>query len=211
MLRTGLILAALGCAALLTIRVADTVAVEEAPYTVLKRDGDIELRDYAAQLRAEVVVDTDFDGAGGAAFRTLARYIGGANQGSRRIAMTAPVVQEAAGTRIAMTTPVTQEPSDAGWAVAFLLPADFTLDSAPEPADPAVTLRRVPPQRMAAIRYSGRWTRSRYDDALARLRAWLQSQGLEAAGAPVWARHNGPFTPWFLRRNEVLLPLDAAP
>jgi hypothetical protein len=27
-------------------------------------------------------------------------------------------------------------------------------------------------------------------------------------GEPVWARYDQPWTPWFLRRNEILVELD---
>jgi len=57
------------------------------------------------------------------------------------------------------------------------------------------------------VQYSGTWSRQRYERNLARLREWMKAQGLAAAGDPVWARYNAPFTPWFLRRNEVLVPL----
>ena len=35
----------------------------------------------------------------------------------------------------------------------------------------------------------------------------MASERLEAVGTPVWARYNAPFTPWFLRRNEILIPV----
>jgi len=36
----------------------------------------------------------------------------------------------------------------------------------------------------------------------------MAERGLAAAGDAVWARYNPPFTPWFLRRNEVLIPVQ---
>ncbi|MFI0608556.1 MAG: hypothetical protein ACH37Z_11810 [Anaerolineae bacterium] len=35
----------------------------------------------------------------------------------------------------------------------------------------------------------------------------MARRGLVATGAPVWARYNPPITPWFLRRNEILVPV----
>ena len=61
---------------------------------------------------------------------------------------------------------------------------------------------------MAAVRYSGTWSRTGYEENLARLLAWLQEQGLKSIGEPVWARYNPPFMPWFLRRNEVLIAVQ---
>ncbi|MFZ4397508.1 MAG: heme-binding protein, partial [Kiritimatiellia bacterium] len=57
-------------------------------------------------------------------------------------------------------------------------------------------------------RYSGTWGQQRYEQNLARLREWMKAQDLTPVGDPVWARYNPPFTPWFLRRNEVLVPVE---
>jgi hypothetical protein len=35
----------------------------------------------------------------------------------------------------------------------------------------------------------------------------LGKSGYEAVGGPVYARYNGPWTPFFMRRNEVLVPV----
>jgi hypothetical protein len=122
--------------------------------------------------------------------------------------MTAPVSQQRDGEKIAMTAPVGQEAVGERWAVTFMMPANYTLETLPVPTDEKVRLRAIPSRRMAAVRYSGTWSRQRYERNLARLREWLKVQGLAAAGDPVWARYNPPFTPWFLRRNEILVPLE---
>ena len=78
----------------------------------------------------------------------------------------------------------------------------------PTPLDPEVRIRVVPAQLVAAWRYSGRWTRENYDSSERALRGQLASRGLVARGEPVLARYNPPFTPWFMRRNEVLIPVE---
>jgi hypothetical protein len=107
-----------------------------------------------------------------------------------------------------MTSPVSQQASDSGWAVSFMMPASYTMDTIPEPLDPAVTIREIPPYRAAVIRYSGFWSEKNYRKHLDKLQQWIGSEGLDASGVPVWARYNAPFTPWFMRRNEILLRLE---
>jgi hypothetical protein len=184
------------------------MATEEPAYQLLKHDGDFELRSYSGYLLAETRVDGSFDDAGNAAFRRLFRYISGANRGASKIAMTAPVVQQSAGgANIAMTAPVRQEADAGGYRVAFIVPAQFTRATVPEPTDPLVTIREVPAQTLAVLRYSGRWTEKLYREQETRLRGILVKQGLTAVGAPVYARYNAPFVPWPLRRNEVMVPV----
>lgn len=185
------------------------LATEEAKFDVVTSDGDFQVRDYADQVVAEVVIDDDFEGAGNRAFRKLFGYISGDNEAREDIAMTAPVSQTRQSEKIAMTAPVGQRATDGGWAVSFMLPADYTIDSAPLPTDRAVQLRAIPGQRMASVRYSGRWTEKNYDKNLAVLAEWMEQEGLQATGEPVWARYDAPFKPPFWRRNEILIPIDS--
>lgn len=183
-------------------------AVEEAEYEVIRTAGEFEVREYAPSLVAEVVVDEPFEDAGNKAFRPLFNYIDGNNRSQQKIAMTAPVSQQKSTEKIAMTAPVSQTRSDAGWTVSFMMPAEFTAQTIPLPEDPRVTLREVPAWRAVVIRYSGTWSQARYQEHLDQLMEWVGEQGLEPGGDPIWARYNGPFTPWFLRRNEILLPIN---
>jgi effector-binding domain-containing protein len=185
------------------------MAIEEPRYELEQRDGDMELRRYAPHLLAETLVDGSFDEAGNAAFQRLFRYINGNNRGERRIAMTSPVVQQdASGSKIAMTAPVRQEGNaTGGFRVAFVVPAAFSRATVPEPNDPLVVIREVPGQRMAVLRYSGRWTEENYRKHETLLRKWIADQGLAATGPPVYARYNAPFVPWPMRRNEVMVPV----
>ena len=183
-------------------------AIEEPDYQVIRQlDHNVELRQYAPYVVAEVDLKATAEDAGNQAFPILAGYIFGKNKGERKFAMTAPVTQTAAPVKMGMTAPVTQAAVAGGMRVQFVLPKGVTLESAPEPLDPRVQLRLVPATSWAAIRYSGMWTQSNYKEHLALLKTTLDKAGVATQGEPVLARYNAPFTPWFLRRNEIWLAL----
>jgi SOUL heme-binding protein len=180
-------------------------AIEEPDYKVLRTVEGVELRQYAPYVVAEVVLNATAEDAGNQAFPILAGYIFGKNKGERKFAMTAPVTQAAEPVKMAMTAPVTQSAAAGGMRVQFVLPRGVTLESAPEPLDPRVQLRLVPASQRVVIRYSGTWTQANYDEHLALLKAIVARSDIATEGEPVLARYNAPFTPWFLRRNEIWL------
>lgn len=190
------------------VPVPGAMATEEAKYTLVKKDNGFEIRDYASLVVAETIVEGQLEDAGSAAFNRLFRYISGNNRPQEKIAMTAPVSQQRAGQKIAMTAPVAQEPLGDKWVVSFMMPSHYDLASLPEPLDPEVRLREVPARRMAVVRYSGTWSEKSYREHLAKLEEWMAGGQLEPAGMPVWARYDAPFKPWFLRRNEILYPIE---
>lgn len=182
-------------------------AIEEPDYEVIRKFDDVEVRRYVPYVVAEVVLDTPAEDAGSQAFPILAGYIFGKNKGQTKFAMTAPVTQTAAAGRMDMTAPVTQAAVAGGTRVQFVLPKGVTLATAPEPIDPRVRLREVPAATWAVIRYSGTWSQSNYLEHLDKLKASLDAAGVATQGEPVLARYDAPFTPWFMRRNEVWLAL----
>jgi SOUL heme-binding protein len=197
---------------LLTLAVAASVlttpaahAIEEPKFELLQQSGSFELRRYAPYVVAEVRVPGNFSEAGNQGFRLLANYIFGGNQGQRKLAMTAPVIQAAAEpVKLAMTAPVIQSAApQGGHIVQFVLPADITLATAPVPNNPQVQLREEPARTLAVMRYSGSWSQRNYDEQLAALRSAADQAGIKLKGEPVLSRFNGPFTLPFLRRNEI--------
>jgi hypothetical protein len=183
-------------------------AIEEPAYEVIRTLDDVELRQYAPYVVAEVRIEADAEEAGNLAFPILAGYIFGKNKGEKKFEMTAPVTQVATPKRLEMTAPVTQTavPGAAGsYVIQFVLPKGVTLASAPEPLDPRVNLREVPASRIAAIRYSGFWSQANYAEHLDKLRSVLKTAGVDTTGEPVFSRYNPPLMPWFLRRNEIWL------
>jgi effector-binding domain-containing protein len=184
------------------------MAVEEAEYSVLTKDDNIELREYAPHIVAETVIYGDFEDAGGMAFRPLFNYISGQNAAQQKIAMTAPVAQQAQGEKIAMTAPVGQRKERDGWAVSFMMPSSYSMETLPVPLNSDVTLREVPSRLVVALRYSGLWRDNSYQQHKATLTKWINEQNLTVAGEAIWARYDPPYVPWFMRRNEILIPVS---
>lgn len=189
------------------------MAIEEPEYELLEELDGYEIREYAPYVVAEVTVTGSFKEAGNTAFRILADYIFGNNSDKTKMAMTAPVESRALdeGTKMAMTAPVLS--TDAGndgesYRYAFVMERKYTLDTVPEPRDDRILLRETQKRTMAARRYSGLWSRANYEKNQRALMEALARDGVEVIGQPYLARYNPPFTPWFLRRNEVLVEID---
>lgn len=189
------------------------MAYEEPAFATVATVNGIEYREYEPYLVAETVVagQVDRDRAANIAFRRLFKYISGDNTVRSKIEMTTPVRQAPASTRIDMTTPVRQERGESGWVVSFIVPSSFNEQTAPEPTNPDVYLRKIPGERVAVVRYSGRWTDSNVRRYQSQLLAGLADAGVTPAGEVVTAYYNAPFTLPPLRRNEVMVVIDQFP
>lgn len=186
-------------------------SVEEAPYELIRKDKQFEIRKYAPLVVVETRVSASYKEAGSMAFRKLFAYISGENEGSEKIAMTSPVIanEENSGESIAMTAPVTSQKEGDEWRYRFVLPQSYSLDNAPRPLNPDVSLAEVPEKQVASLRYSGRSTRKAQVKQAETLGNWIASQGLVMQSEPRWAGYNPPWTlPWF-RRNEVLIDISS--
>ena len=163
--------------------------VETPNYEVVKKLNGVEIRKYPPMFLATASRDDDL-------FGLLFRYIQGANKGSHKISMTAPVITPE---KIAMTAPVLTDSES----MSFIVPSNYTKDTIPEPTDPHITIQEQPSKHLAVLRFSG-WARN--DTVEKKKRALLDElrmNKIETKGEAVLMRYNPPFTPWFLRRNEV--------
>ena len=193
----------------------NTMALEKPDYEILYEDGNIEYRLYEPYLVAqtEVSMDENYNSASNEGFRRLFKYITGSNTSEVDIAMTAPVQMsmDGSGQKIDMTAPVQQIENKNFLQVAFMLPSKFDVKNAPIPTDERVTIKQIPARIMAVIRYSGRWTeknRSKYEY---RLRENLELHAITAISQTETAAYNPPFTPPFMRRNEIMLEVERYP
>lgn len=196
-------------AIVLSITGGSAMATEEPTYAVSLKEGNFEVRDYPALVAAEVSVEGDRSQASSEGFKLLAGYIFGGNVKKQSIAMTAPVVQAAAESeKIAMTAPVLQSGQPGGWTVRFVMPSGYTLASLPTPNDVRVRLIPVPPARVAVVRFSGLAGEDDIATQTNLLNDFVTRSQFAQIGRPALARYNPPWTPWFMRRNEIMVTVQ---
>jgi len=167
---------------------------EHQRYEVVREFPGFELRRYEPHVLARVSVVGTFERAGSDAFRPLVSYLGGRNERAQKFAMTAPVLQE---------SPAGRGSHD----VSFVMPADASYEALPQPSDPSVTLEPHGVEWAAAARFSGRWTEQIFLEHARTLNDNVSAAGLTITGAVRFARFDPPWTPWFLRHNEVVIPV----
>ncbi len=180
---------------------------ESAPYTVTGTIGTIELRRYPELVLASVEDSGDDSG-----FQHLFRYITGNNRARDRIAMTAPVIT---GEKIPMTAPVITEEKipmtapvlSVTGSMSFVMPAGRTKADLPEPSDDRVRLVTIPSREVAVLRFPGRAGRNEVGQAVSTLVQAVEKAGMRTTGEVFLMRYNPPWTPGFLRRNEVAIEI----
>jgi len=160
-----------------------------APYKVVRQADKFELRDYPALRLVETAMGSRGD-SGSGSFGRLFGYISGKN---------------AAEEKIAMTTPVFMSGAEANATMAFVMPAEMEAAKVPQPTDQAVRVREVQGGRFAVLRFSGGRSGKKEAAALKQLEGWMKQEGLQSTGSgPVYGYFDPPWTPGFLRRNEVM-------
>jgi hypothetical protein len=183
------------------------LGTEEPTYTVERKIEDVEIRRYEPRVAAETVIGGDEESARNQGFRVLAGYIFGANSGSDKIAMTAPVVQQSSE-KIAMTAPVaTQRRPSGEWVIRFFMPSKYTLDTLPTPDDDRVHLVDVPEETVAVLRFTGSIAPRAVAERSEQLLKVLYRNGIEPNGDPLAWFYDPPWTLPCRRRNEVVAAL----
>lgn len=189
-----LILAVVTCLAFAGSQ-ATRAGYESAPYQVLQSEGKFQVRDYPALIVAETPMSANARGGDDGSFMRLFGFINGGNEAKQKIAMTTPVLMSGRGTNASM---------------AFVMPVKLKPAGVSRPSDGSVTVRELEAGRFAVLRYSGSRSPTREAESLERLRAWMKAQGLMELSAPVYGYFDPPWTPAFLRRNEVMLRIGPA-
>jgi len=167
--------------------------VKEAKYSVVKNLDKVEIRYYPKLIIAEV------DGYRDRGFNLLFDYISGNNISKQNMEMTAPVISK----NIEMTAPVLSENKS----IAFVMPEGYTLENTPKPNDQRVKIKQISERYVAALKFSGRWTNSNFDEKSKELITKLQKANIKTKGNIFSMRYSSPYTPWFLRRNEVAIEI----
>ena len=172
---------------------ATRAGYESAPYKAVRSEGRFEVRDYPAVTVVETPMARSGNGADGS-FNRLFRFITGGNEAKQKISM---------------TTPVFMSGSESNATMAFVMPAKLAATQVPKPTEGSVKVRALEAGRFAVLRFSGGRNAKNESETLARLKAWMEAQGLKTDSVPVYGYFDPPWTPGFLRRNEVMLRTDA--
>ena len=185
-------------------------ALEEPKYSVLKEYENFEIRNYASYLVAEVDIEGSYNKSGNEAFRILAGYIFGDNQSSTKMNMTAPVESEAiqSSERMNMTAPVFSNKNVNGYTYRFVMESKYTQETLPVPNNSKIRITEIKDRVMAVISFSGRWSQKNFEKHEQILVNDLKNEGIGVASEAIYARYNAPFTPWFLRRNEIMFEIE---
>ncbi|MEJ2126264.1 MAG: heme-binding protein [Candidatus Bathyarchaeota archaeon] len=91
--------------------------------------------------------------------------------------------------------------------IAFVMPEGYTLENTPKPNDQRVKIKQISERYVAALKFSGRWTNSNFDEKSKELITKLQKANIKTKGNIFSMRYSSPYTPWFLRRNEVAIEI----
>ena len=187
------------------------MAVDEPEFYSTFKDNNLEIREYAPKILAQVSVKGDFDEASSKGFKLLADFIFGNNisaDGSSKIDMTAPVVMEPLSQIINMTAPVVTEGNNNEWIVSFIMPKEYSLSTLPKPNNKNIIISSVPAEKYAVIVFSGLVRKSNYDEQVNLLEKFILKRKLKTIGLVQIARYNPPWTLPFFRRNELMIRIN---
>jgi hypothetical protein len=81
----------------------------------------------------------------------------------------------------------------------------------PQPLDEREKIVEIPERDVAALRFSGRWSNSIFKKKSKGMLEELTKAEIETVGQVFTMRYKGPFTPWFMRRNEVAIEVELSP
>jgi len=166
------------------------IAVEKASYKVIIKDRNFEVRLYDPMI---VAVSTETDLRGSSGFNQLFNYNSGRNKESRKIAMTAPVINNL---------------DDDQPAIAFVMPKEYNLEELPLPLHSELQLKEIPERSVAAITFSGNINQEIIEKKKHELIKWLKEKQITALGSIELARYNPPFIPGFIKRNEIIIAVE---
>lgn len=187
------------------------MAVDEPEFNSTFKDGNLEIREYAPKILAQVSVLGDFDEASSKGFKLLADFIFGNNisiDGSSKIDMTAPVVIGPVSEIINMTAPVITEGINNEWVVSFVMPKEYSLSTLPKPNNKNITITSLPAEKYAVIIFSGLVRKSNYEEQVNLLEKFILKKKLKTIGVVQIARYNPPWTLPFFRRNELMIRIN---
>ena len=165
------------------------MAIEQASYTVITKEGPFEIRRYE-KLIVAISAETDLRGYSG--FNEAFNYISGANSQRKKITMTSPVINDL---------------SKEHFTTAFVMPKEYQIEDLPTPASQSLNIKEISERIVAAITFSGNISATKIEEKKIELLKWLSLKGYEEINSLELARYNPPFIPGFMKRNDLIIEI----
>jgi hypothetical protein len=170
-----------------------TIKTETQKYNVVKVEEDFEIRYYPPATMAMILSSAKtYQDLRSPGFRKLAGYIFGGNSEKKQIAMTSPVHMDI---------------GDSGSTMGFIMPAKYTKENLPIPTDPSVTIKLIPEEYVAAIRFGGFASNAKIRKYKDLLEGGLKKHGISYHGNFRYLGYNPPFQ-LLGRRNEIIVSVN---
>ena len=194
---------------LFKVNKVQTLTTEHLSYDVVgkivsqdaKSNKFAEIRNYPSFIIAQVHYENiDMKAAGEKAFHELFGFISGDNtaadgSGSAKIPMTAPVI--------------TEEVAENSYKISFVMPAHYTLSTLPKPNNANIKIIQTVPTQMAAVSWKGAVPSVKTAEAEeSELMTLLAENKYEHEGNMYLFEYDPPFTPNYMRNNEVLFQVS---
>ena len=165
---------------------------KEPNYTLLKKDGSIEIRQYEKYVIAKTSIPW-YGKADNNMFRTLASYIFGGNENNESIPMTAPVT--------------TYRDNDKYNMVFYMLDAK-SIDDMPNPNGQDIIFESFELGKCAVVSFSWFTNESRIEHYKNKLSSYLLENNINVKSSYMVNRYDPPWRLPFMRRNEIIVRID---
>ena len=170
--------------------------LENPKYTILEKNNHFQIRKYDEMTIAKITtVGERYEGLR-KGFIPLARYIGAKDREGPKISMTAPVMQ--------------QKIINDNWEISFYMPSKFDTDQLPISENNQIKIVTTPSKIMAVITFSGIAKTELLENKFTNLIKWIEEINYEIilGSKPIYSYYNDPSTPGFLRKNEIMIPVE---
>ena len=170
--------------------------LENPKYTILEKNNHFQIRKYDEMTIAKITtVGERYEGLR-KGFIPLARYIGAKDREGPKISMTAPVMQ--------------QKIINDNWEISFYMPSKFNTDQLPISENNQIKIVTTPSKIMAVITFSGVAKTELLENKFTNLIKWIEETNYEIilGSRPIYSYYNDPSTPGFLRKNEIMIPVE---
>lgn len=167
--------------------------IENQPYRVIRKSGDLEIRYYPPATMATVKTDArNYRELSSSGFRRVAGYIFGNNE---------------EGTKIAMTSPVHMDIRETGSSMSFVMPSGYDTSNLPRPMDSGIEISSTKAEYAAAISFSGYASDKSIREHAVKLESLLAEKGIKPIGNYRFLGYDPPYQ-LTGRRNEVIVAIE---